>query len=179
MTATQIDSWTPTQIKVIVPVGVQSGNLFVINSNGVSNGKYYTVNSSTGEPIVFAPIPDQSIYQDENMFIANLNNVFSDPNNQLLTFSATSTNPNVIVLQDSLFIKRLYLNAAANATGNSTIIVTAIDPTNKSAKDTFVVTIISNQQAFIIVTSPNGGENWEIGKSTFYRLGKQCYEWNC
>ncbi len=84
-------------------------------------------------------------------------------------------NPNVVVLQDSLFIKRLYLNAAANATGNSTIIVTAIDPTDKAAKDTFVVTIISNQQAFIIITSPNGGENWEIGKSIFYRLGKQCY----
>ncbi len=50
LAATHIDSWTPTQIKAIVPVGVQSGNLFVINSNGVSNGKYYTVNSSTGEP---------------------------------------------------------------------------------------------------------------------------------
>jgi pimeloyl-ACP methyl ester carboxylesterase len=163
LTASQIVSWTTTQIKVIVPVGVQSGNLFVVNSNGTSNGMAYTVNSSTGEPIIVAPIPDQSIYQGEIKFIANLNSVFSDPNNQVLTFTATSSNPNVLVLQDSLSVKKLYLNALVNATGNSNISVTATDPTSKSITDQFILTILSNQQAFITITSPNGGENWAIG----------------
>ncbi len=159
----QIVSWTVTQIKVIVPVGVQTGNLFVTNNNGVSNGKYYTVISSTGEPIVINPIPDQTIYQNETSLIAYLNNIFSDPNNQSLDFSATSTNQGVQILLDSVNVNKLYLITSANATGSSTITVTATDITNKSAKDTFVVTIIPNQQAFVIVTSPNGGESWETG----------------
>ena len=163
LVATQINQWNSTTIKVVVPVGVQPGNIYVLNSNGISNGVAYTVISSTGAPVVISPIPDQSIYQGETKFISNLSTVFSDPNNQILTYSATSSNQNLLVLQDSLIIKKLYLHALANATGTPIISVTATDPTNKSVTDQFIETVLTNQQAFITLTSPNGGENWAIG----------------
>lgn len=163
LTVSEFVSWTTTQIKVMVPVGVQSGNLFVLNSNGLSNGKAYTIISSTGEPIVVAPIPDQSIYQAETKFIASLNNVFSDPNNQVLTFSATSSNPEVLINQGLLSGGELHLIASEYATGTSNIFVIATDPNSKTATDQFVVTILTNQQSFITLTSPNGGENWVVG----------------
>ncbi|MBI1933855.1 MAG: putative Ig domain-containing protein, partial [Ignavibacteriales bacterium] len=50
--ASSIDSWSGTQIKVKVPSGVQDGNIFVINSNGVSNGVSYTVKISNVAPTI-------------------------------------------------------------------------------------------------------------------------------
>ncbi len=163
LAAIEIVSWATTQIKAKVPVGVQSGNLIVINANGPSNGIAYAVKSSTGAPEVIAPIPDQSIYQDETRLIASLNNVFSEPNNQVMTFSATSSNPDVLIDQNLLTTGQLSLNALSSAIGNSTITVTATDPNNKTASDEFLITIIPTQQSFITLTSPNGGEDWTIG----------------
>ncbi|MFZ1290474.1 MAG: S8 family serine peptidase [Melioribacteraceae bacterium] len=163
LSTTSYISWSPTQIKVKVPVGVQAGNVFVVNSNGTSNGISYTVKSSTGEPNLISPIPDQSIYQNSTKLIANLNNVFSEPNNQSLTFTVTSSNPEITYDQNLLATGELHLIASASASGTSTIEVTATDPDNKFAADQFIVTILSNQQSYITLTSPNGGEEWTIG----------------
>jgi hypothetical protein len=163
LVASQIVSWSTTQIKAKVPVGVQSGNLFVSNSNRISNAMAYTVKSSTGAPVVIAPIPDQSIYQGETKLIASLNNVFSEPNNQVMTFSATSSNLDVLIDQNLLTTAQLNLVAQSNATGTATITINATDPDNKTASDEFIITVIPTQQSFITLTSPNGGEDWAIG----------------
>ena len=133
-------SWTDTQIICKVPNGVQSGDVFVINDNGTSNGIPYNVVSSTGDPIVVQPIPDQSMNQNSSLIIANLNNVFSDPNNDVLVFTATSSSSNITTSIDG---GNLILTSNSLATGSSQITVSAVDLDNVTIQDVFKITIIN------------------------------------
>lgn len=76
--ATTIVSWTSTSITCEVPEGIQGANLLVTTSGGVSNGMPYRVISSTGDPEVVQPVPNQSMNGGATLLAADFNNVFWD-----------------------------------------------------------------------------------------------------
>jgi len=169
-----IVSWSNTSITCTVPVGVANGLLTVVNSGGTSNPMSYQVISSTGNPEVINPIPDQALISNIEKYIANLNVVFQDPNGQAMTFSVSTTDPEVTFNQSQLNNGHLYLIATGSAQNSSSVTVTATDITNKTASDQFNVTIqcmpfnVPIFENFDAVVPPALPECWskiEIGES--------------
>ncbi|MEI7983308.1 MAG: IPT/TIG domain-containing protein, partial [Bacteroidota bacterium] len=136
-----IISWNNTQIVCKVPNGVQSGNVLVINGAGASNGISYQVFSSTGDPIVVQPIPDQSMQQNSTLIAATLSNVFSDPNNDPLVFSANSSSTHV---STSIVNGILSITTDGEFSGQTQITVSATDLDNATAQDIFTITVLQN-----------------------------------
>ncbi len=139
--ATSIVSWTTTSIKCIAPVGIQNGTLFITAPGGPSNAMNYTVVSSTGIPQIVQPIPDFSIKTNENRFVADLRQIFLDPNGGNLTFTFSSMQNAIVANTDSLLNGRLIVSVSTVNQASDRIIVTAKDPSNKSVSDTVDVTI--------------------------------------
>jgi hypothetical protein len=91
-------------------------------------------------PIVVNPIPDQTLIVGAS-FVLDLNAcpaVFSDPDGDPLTYSASSSDATIATAT----ISGSTLTVAAVNTGNATIIVTADDDNEGTAQDTFMVTVI-------------------------------------
>ncbi len=141
LSAASIVSWSATSVRCIVPVGVQSGTLFVTAPGGPSNAMNYSVISSTGIPQVVQAIPDFSIKTNENRFVADLRQIFSDPNGGNLTFAFASVQNAIVANADSLLNGRLIVSVSSVNQASDRIIVTAKDPSNKSISDTVDVTI--------------------------------------
>ena len=136
-----ISSWTNTQIVCKVPNGVQNGDVFVINSGGSSNGMSYQVISSTGDPIIIQPIPDQNMQKSSSLIAATLSNVFWDPNNDPLVYTVTSASSHVV---PNITSGILTTTTDAQASGSTMIIVSARDLDNVTVKDTFFINVGSN-----------------------------------
>lgn len=136
--ATEILSWSSTLIRCVVPEGVVSGNLFVDNAAGTSNPLSYTALSSTGDPEVVQPIPDQPFTVTSNWsLVANLNNVFWDPNGDDLEFGATVDPTLLAVHPDSLAIGKLYLRYSGAKSVMTAVTVSATDADLVTVNDEF------------------------------------------
>lgn len=135
-----INSWGNTEITVTVPEGVENGILLIQNANGISEGKSYQVISSTGDPIVQQRIPDQSMDATDTLFIAELSNTFSDPNNDDLVFSSESDS-GIEVLANELSNGNLVLYADSSSGGMYSVIISATDADNVVVADTFSVNV--------------------------------------
>ena len=144
ISATSINSWSNTSISAVVPTGISSSVLQILNSNGASNYIPYTIISSTGIPTVIQTIPNLEMLSSDTLFAANLLYTFSDPNHGILTYSATVSDPSISVMPDSLTLGKLYLIASKDAFGPVTIAIKATDPTSKSISTSFVVTVSSS-----------------------------------
>ena len=137
--------WSNTNIICIVPEGIQNDALYVTNSIGTSNSVAYSVISSTGDPEVGNPIPDQSLTAGQSRIIADLDNVFYDPNNDELIFTISGN--------DQLFSyqlndeNELIIEAVDNVTEVTDITISATDADNVSVSDTFTLSIIDINDA--------------------------------
>ncbi len=175
---TQIKQWTDSKIVCIVPQGIKEGNLYVLNSVGMSNGIPYTVISSTGNPEITSPIPDQSITGGEKILIADLDNVFWDPNNDKLKFDIKYDNSKLIINNDYKSTGKLYFTAKKGISGTTTVVASATDAYQTTVRDTFNVTIKNNcsltsgtiignrvicyntkPDTLVLIQKPNGGTN--------------------
>jgi hypothetical protein len=136
-----IISWTNTKIVCIVPEGISEGVVTVINSNGVSKGLTYHVLSSTGDPVILRHIPDQIIDPGEEKFIADLNDIFSDPNHDHLIFHAVSDNPLLRIKENELINDKLKIMADTNILRDVTITLSATDSDHVTVTDHFLVKI--------------------------------------
>lgn len=141
LAAASIVSWSSTSIRCIVPSGVQSGGLYVTTAGGPSNSYNYSIISSTGNPVVLQQIPDFSIKPNENRLVADLRQIFSDPNGGNLIFTFASAFNAISANLDSLLNGKLIVSVASLNRDNDRIIVTAKDPTNKTISDTVDVSI--------------------------------------
>ncbi len=141
LAADEILSWDDTEISLVVPEGVSSGNLKVENMYGSSNAIAYQIVSSTGNPEVAQPIPNHVITAGTTKFIADLNTVFWDPNGDSLLFSLDYDSPYLTHNEDSLQIGRIYFTAQDNKQDTLFVTVTAQDADSASASDQFVVFI--------------------------------------
>lgn len=138
-------SWSNTQISLIVPENLVDGNLYIQNSQGISNSVSYHITSKSGAPTLVQNIPNQISIAGDTLFISDLTTNFSDPNNQPLTFTASfnvkqGTDTALTIMEDSLSINKLYVHSIDNNDGLYTISITASDG-DKSTTHEFDVTV--------------------------------------
>jgi hypothetical protein len=110
-------------------------------TRGSALALYYTVQGDD-PPYVANPIPDILVPEDFGAFTAsqNLNQVFIDPNGDLLYFVVDwFSNHNIMIagISDTLGLETL-----PNKFGKDTVVIAATNQ-NGTARDTFMVTVIS------------------------------------
>ena len=122
-----------------------------------SSSSLYKLSPKT--PIVAVPIPDQSRSIDAGTFTVNLAQIFSDTDNNTLTFSAVSNRTEIATV--SVNGSELMVNPAA--LGQCRIRVTAKDEGNGKADDTFTLTIRSNQPPALAPQATLGNQVFFVG----------------
>ncbi|MEP1306412.1 MAG: T9SS type A sorting domain-containing protein [Balneola sp.] len=136
-----IISWSEESIQVKVPEGITDGTIIVSRVDGAtSNSRSYSLLSFTGDPIVLQEIPNQFIRAGDTLEVTELNNTFSDPNNDDLVFSSES-DEGVEVLPNELSNGNLVLYADSSANGLYSVIITAKDEDDAVVADTFSVDV--------------------------------------
>jgi len=148
--ATTINSWTSTSISCVVPEGIQDANIMVITNGGASNGMPYQVISSTGDPEVVQPVPDQSMDGGATLLAADFNNVFMDPNGDDLVFDVQYTSSNLTHNSDFASTGLLYLTAAEYTTETVLVTISATDDDNVTVNDEFDISISSPLPTYTI-----------------------------
>lgn len=136
--ANDIISWNSSNITCIVPEGIQNSTLHIANSTGASNSIAYSVTSSTGDPVLVQPVPDQTMTSGTTQVIADLTTTFWNPNSDDLTYDIIYTSTNI-----SYSITDNILSIAASDNINEVIPITleASDP-DVTISDDFVLTVI-------------------------------------
>ncbi len=139
-----IDSLTNVATLTASPdsIGVFEVEFTATDTSGTSDVDTITVTvaNASDPPVVSSPITDTAFPEDTgpNTAVQDLNTVFTDPDATVMTFSATSGNPNVLASTDG---DSLTIATAPNFFGSSEIVVTALDASGESATDTFTVDI--------------------------------------
>jgi len=140
--ATSVMTWTNTSITCTVPQGIEPGILTVINSNGTSNGMSFTVLSQTGIPELLTTIPAQELSAGEVKVIADLDNIFRDPNGTALTFIVNTNNPGITYDASALSSDHLLiLTGTSDLLNGSQADITATDASDKSVSTSFNVSV--------------------------------------
>ncbi|MEK6781743.1 MAG: IPT/TIG domain-containing protein, partial [Bacteroidota bacterium] len=140
--STAILSWNNSSITFVVPSGISQGVVTVTNSNGTSNGLAYSVLSSTGNPTIAQPIPDQILWPNETLVVGDLDDMFSDPNGLPLSFTVNTNNAKISFDQTTFSVDHiLKLIGAPDITIGSVVTVSAFDNTNKQVADNFNITV--------------------------------------
>jgi hypothetical protein len=122
-------------------------------NNTVSTSFTVTIDAVNDAPVVVNPIAAVTLNEDFASpleVIANLNSVFSDPEGQMLSFSAISSDLTVVTV--NVDGNKLELNAVADATGTATITVTADDgqALNNTIVNSFLVTVNAVNDAPVV-----------------------------
>ena len=101
-----------------------------------------TVTSTNRAPTASDPIPDQSVEEGAQVTV-DVSGAFSDPDADALSYEATSDAPSVATTS----VSGSDVTVSGEAPGSATITVTATDPGNLSATQTFEVTVTSTNRA--------------------------------
>ena len=134
--------WSNTSIQCVVPLGISTGSIQILNSYGASNAIPYAVLSSTGIPEIVFSIPTQNLSPGESKTIADLDDVFKDPNGTPLTFLINTNNDKITY--DALVMSTdhlLKLIGASDLLTGSNISITATDASGKQISQTFRVDV--------------------------------------
>jgi len=112
-----------------------------------------TVNSNPNNaPIVISPIADISLEEDAGeQIVADLSMVFSDPDNDDMTFERVSSNPEISVMLEG---NQVVVESNPDYFGTAIITLTASDD-GLSITDEFIVTILPVNDAPTITTLEN------------------------
>jgi photosystem II stability/assembly factor-like uncharacterized protein len=122
-------------------------------------------------PVVAHPIPDKTVPKNSGTVVlsGNLHNVFSDVDDDSLTFSAKSDNTklSISVSHDSLLASSAY-----NYFGDAQVVVTATDPFAASATDTVQLRIENVNHppsAFALIAPPDGDTTQTVNTPIGFR----------
>lgn len=88
-------------------------------------------------PIVTNPINDFTIGVMFETFDVDLANVIVDPDSDVMTYTAQSSDENVVTTS----ISDTILTVIEVGTGTATITITGTDPSGESATDEFIITV--------------------------------------
>ena len=97
-------------------------------------------------PAAVGSISARSVNVGDEVSVGDLSSYFSDPDSDVLTYAATSSDPNLATVSVSGFT----LTVTGVAEGTVTITVTAADPRGLSATQSFDVTIQGNRSPVAI-----------------------------
>ncbi len=100
-------------------------------------------------PTVVAPLANVNVLEDAVDTTINLLPVFSDVEDVTLTYTAVSNNPSLVTATVSG--SSLTLDYQPNASGTTTIVVTAKDSNNATVTNTFTVTVAAVNDAPVAV----------------------------
>ncbi|MCA1747405.1 MAG: hypothetical protein LC655_06885, partial [Bacteroidales bacterium] len=103
---------------------------------------FNVVTTANGAPVVKAPIDDLELDEDFDNTTIDLSDVFSDPEGDELTYSAFSSNIDVVTVS----IEGSILTIAEAGPGSSTVTVTADDGT-ETTNDEFIVNVNAINEA--------------------------------
>lgn len=110
-------------------------------------------------PVVDNAIPDQGLSANGSPESFDLNTVFSDPENDPLTFTAQSSNPAVV----SVSIDGNLLIIAPGSAGNATVSVTASDDLEAATTDQFGVNVAAGGNQPPNIVSPIPDQSQRVG----------------
>lgn len=134
---------------IITPVadGVVTVDVTATDQLGATATDSLTVIVANQAPVIDNAIPNQSLSANGSPQSFDLSTVFSDPDNDPLTFTVESDNPAVVTAA----IDGNLLTISPGQDGNATISVTATDDLNAAATDQFDVNVeVGNQPPNII-----------------------------
>jgi 3-deoxy-D-manno-octulosonate 8-phosphate phosphatase KdsC-like HAD superfamily phosphatase len=122
-------------------------------NNTASTSFTVTIDAVNDAPVVDATIDNLNLDEDftsPRQVVADLNTIFSDPEGQALSFSASSDDESVVTV--NVDGTKLDLNAVADASGTVTITVNADDgaAVNNTASTSFTVTIDAVNDAPVV-----------------------------
>ncbi len=111
-----------------------------------------TVTGTTSPPLVVNPIADLTLPEDSApvQVVADLNTVFSNPENNEMTFSAGTDNANITATVSN---NSLTVSVAADFSGSGQVIVTANN--TATTNDTFAVTVTPVNDAPVVTGIPD------------------------
>ena len=131
-------------VLTVAPVAAGSATITVTANDGkggtVSTTFTVTVSKPNQPPVVANAIPNQTLTVGSAAFVRDLNAVpiaFSDPDGDVLSYSATSSDPS----KATATISGNVLTVAPVASGTATIAITANDGKGGTAQTTFVATV--------------------------------------
>ena len=113
-------------------------------------------------PVVTNSISNQSLQVGGAPFTQNLNLVFSDPDGDVLTFTASSSATNIVAANVPIGGNTLTVTALSG--GSATVTVTATDRKSPAVPTTFLVTI-GNQSPMVTGAIPS--QNLAVGGTPF------------
>jgi photosystem II stability/assembly factor-like uncharacterized protein len=146
----------------VVAVAAGSATITITANDGyggaVSTTFKVTVNR---RPNVTNAIADQVINLDGSPFTRDLNAVFNDPDGDTLTYTGTSSAPNIA----SASVSSATLTVSPGSAGTATIIVRANDHKGGTAADTFNVKI--NRRPVVVNRIPD--QQLKVGDQPFRR----------
>jgi len=139
--STTITNATSLTANLTILASAASGNrnFSVFNSapgGGTSGNQNFTI-AANRAPTVISAIPSQTLIAGGAAFTQNLTQVFSDPDGDVLTFTAVS-NPTGIV---TVSISGSALTVAGSAAGSTTVTITANDGKGGATPTSFTVTV--------------------------------------
>ncbi len=157
-------SYTVSSSNTSVIIPSLSGNILTLTEAGIGNATIFlTANDGNGgvasdvflvivndinhAPVVINPLPDLDLDEDFGTYNINISNVFNDADNDILSFSVTSSNNSIITA--SLSGNILTLTEAG--IGNATITLTANDGNGGVTSDVFLVTVNDINHAPIVI----------------------------
>lgn len=144
-----------------VGAGTSTITVTASDGNGGSVGANFmvAVNSmSNGIPSVANPIANQDFTEGFGTAQIDLSNVFTDPDGDHLTYSATSADENVVTV--GLAMASLTITEVGLGTGKITVIAT--DGNGGSVVETFDVTVSNASGTATITFGSNGGTSIDI-----------------
>jgi len=128
----------------------------LLASDGANSSVYqregYIVVTGGGEnnpPVVTNPIGSVSLAQGES-FSLNLNNVFSDPDGDVLAFDVVNGNPGVVNASISGYL----LNLVGVSGGSATVTVYALDASGAFVTDEVSVTVEAGNSSPFVLNDP-------------------------
>lgn len=151
-------------ILTISPVdnGVATVDVTATDESGGQTTDSPVITVANAAPVVDNAIPDQGLSVNGNPESFDLGTVFSDPENDPLTFTAESSNPAVVTTS----INGNTLMITPGAPGNATISVTATDDLEAATTDQFAVNVVSGGNQPPNIVSPIPDQSQRVGGDT-------------